>query len=192
MVDARVHSRPILHAARWWSKRYNASQVMVWIHSIRVVEAHQWTSAITATRIVAFQTASAQLTWSDLHTLQTIYAITPGGGNTIDLHFQFDIAVWCCWKRMIFILSWFIDVNSDRSPVSVFPQPATSNGTLSKFLFLNCGSNGKQIGFTKSVKRAEWPKRSNAMSLFCVFEFGSYCSCGIRRTTGMSCAGSEQ
>lgn len=98
LIDARINSWPVLHATRWWSKRYNASQVVVWIHTIRIIEAHQWAAAITATRIVAFQTASTQLSWSDLYALQTIHAIATAIGHSIDLDFQFDVTVRCCWE----------------------------------------------------------------------------------------------
>lgn len=98
-IDACVHSGPILHATRRWSERHNASQIMVWPHTVCGVETHQRTAAVAATRIVALQSAGTQLALSNYYVLQTIHAIASIKGHTVDFHLQFDVAVGRCWRE---------------------------------------------------------------------------------------------
>lgn len=77
-------------------------------------------------------------------------------------------------------------------PVSVLPQPATVRGTPSKFNERKLSDTGKQIGLIQSVYWAGRCKRSKAISFSCVFDVGTYSSCGICSITGISCTGSAQ
>lgn len=131
-IDTCVNTWPAFHAAWRGSERDNTSEEIKWPQSIGHI-CHQWTAWVTTTRIKTLDTTGTQLFRSNCHALWAINTVALIKWNAVNCYFELDITVrsWNREKTSTKMNCIFMEIPIEKSynlPVSVFPQPATSNG----------------------------------------------------------------